>query len=82
MTRENIIHENNLNVDLHYQPDACCLIIEFVEPGFVDPWRYKVSVDALGIYWKEGHAWLPALGRRMERRVMEKVQRYDNELPF
>lgn len=81
MTRENIIHREDLNVDLHYQPDACCLIIEFVEPGFLDPWRYKVQVTPQGIQWQEGHAWLPRIGG-YERQVVEKVRQYDDQLPF
>lgn len=81
MNTEQIIDQQGLKVSLRLQPDACCVIIEFVEPGFADPWRYKVSVDSEGIHWQEGHRWLPRLGG-YERKIVERVRQYNDELPF
>lgn len=81
-TRINICTRPDYRVDLRLQPEACCLVVEYVEPGFSLPWRYRVDVDLEGIHWKEGHAFLPRLKKKEERRVTTTVTRYYDNLPF
>lgn len=65
------------------RPDDCRLVVTWDEPGFNDPWRYFVRVDGRGIHWlSPGHDPLPRPGRRVEKRILEEYEKFNDELPF
>ena len=80
-TRINIRVGEGLIIDLRLQPAACCLIAQWQEPGFAEPWRYKIPCDIRGIHYPECLPQLPRLGAREERRVMTLIDNF-HQLPF